>query len=212
MSEQTILQKVSEEACRFIYKRYFLDEISNGKDTLMYCCGDRMIVNIFNAQDHFDFLFIFNKDEYDRLEGRRGDFPPEILGEYNPVKNGDTGWSIRVSVCDMKSWELAKELMLIKMTPNRESWPEDTRIKSVNGGRCDMCVRNIHHASDDDDYKKYVKARLDDRWGDDCGHDSPCPGQQAGCGGVFTVGLPFGMSTSADTLTYGLLPFIKDLM
>jgi len=212
MGEQTLLQKVSEKACRFIYKNYFLDEISNGNDTLMYCHGDRMIVNIYNAQDHFDFLFIFNKDEIDRLMARCSEFPLEILSEYNPIRHGDTGFSVRVSVYDMESWEFAKKLMLIKMPPNREPWPIETKKKSVNGGRCDMCVHNIHHASDDDDFKKYVKARLDNRWGDDCGHDNPCPGQQKNCGGTFSVGLPFGVNTSADTLTYGLLPFIKDLM
>ena len=37
MSEQAMIQKVSEKACRFIYKNYFLDEISNGNDTLIYC-------------------------------------------------------------------------------------------------------------------------------------------------------------------------------
>ncbi|MCL2373257.1 MAG: hypothetical protein FWC78_07625 [Defluviitaleaceae bacterium] len=83
MSVQTLLQKVSEKACRFIYKNYFLDEISNGNDTLMYCHGDKMVVNIYNAQDHFDFLFIFNKDEVDRLMARRSEFPLEILSEYN---------------------------------------------------------------------------------------------------------------------------------
>jgi len=203
---------ISEKACQFIYKNYFLDEVSNGKDTLMYMYGDKMIVNIYNGQDSLEFLFIFNKDEYDRLKAKQSEFPPEILNEYNPIKHGDTGWSVRVSVCDIESWELAKKLMLLKMAPNREPWAEETRKKSVNGGRCDMCVHHIHHASNDDDFKKYVKARLDDRWGDDCGHDSPCPGQKEKCGGTFSVGLPFGMSTSADTLTYGLLPFIKDLM
>jgi len=204
MNEPKSLQLISEEACRFIYKNYFLDEIANGKDTLMYCYGDRMIVNICNMQNRFDFLFVFNKEEFDQLKTQCSD--------YDPIKHGDTGWSVRVSVCDMESWELAKQLMLAKMIPNREPWPEETRKKSVNGGRCDMCVHHIHHTSNDDDYKKYVKARLDDRWGDDCGHDSPCQGQQKGCGASFPVGLPFGMSTSADTLTYGLLPFVKDLM
>jgi len=212
MGEQTLLQKISEEACRFIYKNYFLDEVANGKDTLMYCYGDRMIVNIYNGQDRLEFLFIFNKDEYDLLKTKQSEFSSDVLSEHNPIKHGDTGWSVRVSVCDMKSWELAKQLMLLKMAPNREPWSKETRIKSVNGGRCDMCVHHIHHTSDNDDFKKYVKARLDDRWGDDCGHDNPCPGQQKGCGSTFSVGLPFGMSTSADTLTYGLLPFIKDLM
>ncbi|MCL2373256.1 MAG: hypothetical protein FWC78_07620 [Defluviitaleaceae bacterium] len=112
----------------------------------------------------------------------------------------------------MEGWEFAEKLMLIKMQPNRKPWPTETKRKSVNGGRCDMCVHNIHQISNDDDFKKYVKARLDNRWGDDCGHENPCPGQQKNCGGTFSVSLPFGVSTSADTLTYGLLPFIQDLM
>ena len=36
INEQALLQQISEQACRFIYKNYFLDEVSNGKDTLMY--------------------------------------------------------------------------------------------------------------------------------------------------------------------------------
>ena len=157
---QTLLQKVSEEVCHFIYKNYSLDEISNGKDALMYCHHDSMIVTIHNAQTHFDFLFVFSKAECDRLKTRHNELPPEILSDYEPikksVKHGNSNWSVRVSVCDMKSWEFAKQLMLTKMPPNR----------------------------------------------------TPGLGQRNDCEGTFSIGLPFGMHTAADTLTYGLLPFI----
>jgi len=207
-----MLQKISEEACRFIYKNYYLDEISMDKDTVMYCLGDRLIFGIHNSGSCFDFLIIFNKEEQTELEARRNEFPTEILSAYDPKCHGDTGQSVRISVADMETWEAVKKLMLIKMKPNRKPFPQEGVKKSVNGGRCDMCVHYVHHTCDNDHFKKYVKERLDDRWGDDCEHDRPCPGQQKDCGGLIPIGLPFGMNTAADTITYAILPFVKGLM
>jgi len=171
-----------------------------------------MIVGIQDCGDHFDFLIIFNQAEQAALEARRNEFPPEILGDYIPKHHGDTGRSVRVSVADMETWEYVKKLMLIKMPPNRKPFPQEGAKISVNGGRCDMCVHYLHHACDDENHKKYVKERVDDRWGDDCGHDRPCSGQAKDCCGVIPLGLPFGMNTAADTITYALLPFAKGLM
>jgi len=212
MDEQKIIQRISVEVCQFIYKNYFLDEISLGNDVLIYCQGDTMVFSITNCGDHFDFLIMFNEEEQAELEARRSEFPPGFIHTYNPIHYGETGMRAKVTVSDMESWDNAKRLMLIKMEPNREPWPDDARIKSVNGGRCDMCVHYIHHTSDDEDFKKYVKSLLDKRWGDNCGHDIPCYGQKKDCGGLIHVSLPFGMNTSADMITYAILPYVKDLM
>ena len=177
-----MLQELSEEICRYIYRNYYLDEINIGKDVLAYFQDDRMIFSITNCGDRFEVLVIFNDDVQ------------------------------RINVSDTETWGNAKQLLVKKLNPNRERWSEETRITSVNGGRCDMCVHYIHHKSDDEYFKKYVKSLLDERWGDDCGHDTPCFGQKKACGGLIPISLPFGMSTSADTITYAILPFVKDLM
>jgi len=206
------LDAVSEEAVRFIYKHYFLDEFAYGKDVLIYCQGDRMIFSVCSFDDYFEFCLIFNENEFKNLESHRDEFPSNILETYTPKWHGDTGWRVSVPVTNLETWEYVKKLMLIKMKPNRTPFPEEGLKKSVNGTRCDRCVHYLHQISDDGDYKKYVKERLDDRWGDDCNHDSPCSGQQQVCGGVITVGFPFGISTPADTITHAILPFVKDLM
>ena len=55
MNIKTELQKVNEEIARFIYGKYIVDQVGNGKDEVKFQCGDVMIAKILIHKDGYDF-------------------------------------------------------------------------------------------------------------------------------------------------------------
>lgn len=55
MRVKTELEKVSEEAMRFMRGKYELDEVSNGMDELKFCYGNETILTIYINDGYYDF-------------------------------------------------------------------------------------------------------------------------------------------------------------
>jgi len=240
MSEKTMLQKVSAAACRFIYGNYDVDEIANGKDMVMYCIGDRMVLSVYIREDSFDFLLIFNEKERAEFDAKRGEFPQAILDIYDSNKTRNDGKWLWIPVADMETWEAVKQLILIKEKPNRKPFPKDTAVYSKCGMRCDLCA---HYTGEtiSDKFREELKQRVGSVFGfEDYGENMMlCPGcfnkdtstchklehskskglnsclecENYPCGdcGLLNLELQAGRSTSAETLTWAILPYVGGL-
>ena len=237
MSEKTILQKLSENACRFIYKNYEADEIANGKDMVMYCIDDRIVLSIYTRDDSFDFLLIFGKKEREEFEARRGDFPQKLLEIYDSHKPWNDGKWLWIPVADMEMLEAVKQLILIKEKPNRKPFPKETAIYSKCGMRCDMCVYYLNGINSEES-KAELQKYLENVFGED-DYTWSCPGcvnkdsseceklvcaknkgfesclqcEKYPCSdcGLLNLELQTGRSTTAETLKWAILPYVGGL-
>ena len=205
MDEKSILQQVSEAACRYIYKNYYLDEITNGKNNVMYCHGDKMIVSIYALDDCFKFLFLFNESECTELETLRDEFPSKMLTN---IKNGTHGKWLWVEVADMETLEYVKKLLSIKLKPNRTLYPKVT-AKYSNNRRYDMCIHYLNGTSDDEELKEKIRVHLRGVYGDE-DFSRVCPGCEGkdSCFSFDHVELQFSRSSSAETLNIAILPYV----
>ena len=240
MAEKSVLQKVSEDACRFIYRHYELDEIANGKDTVMFCDGDRVVLTLIIREDHFDFVFILSENERRALEGMRGVLPQKVFEIYDEMKAWNDGKWIEISVSDFEMLEAVKRIMLMKKDPNRIPFPKDTAVYSNCGMRCDLCV-HYTGGTISGEFLPELKRRIGDIFGhEDYGDDMMrCPGcvnkDSDGCGklkhakskglenclacenypcsdcGVLNIDLQAARSTPAKTLTWAILPYVSGL-
>ena len=240
MSEKTMLQKVSAEACRFIYKNYDLDEITNGKDTVMYCEEDKMIFAIYLREDRFDFVIILSEKEREFFESKPVEFPQRIFEIYDDIKKWNDGKWIEIPVFDFETWEDVKQIILIKKKPNRIPFPKDTAVYSKCGMRCDLCV---HYTGGNisEEFREELKQRVGSVFGyeDYSENMMLCPGcfnkDSDGCGkldcaknkgikhclecgnypcfdcGLLNVDLQGSRSTSSKTLTWAILPYVGGL-
>lgn len=240
MNTKEALQKVSEAACRFIYTNYELDEIANGKDVVMYCLGDKMIVSIYIRENCFDFLLIFCKEEREQFEKQRSEFPQAILDIYDNHKTWNDGKWIWIPVADMEMLEAVEKLIMIKQKPNRKPFAKETAIHSKCGMRCDLCV-HYTGGTISDEFRKELKRRVGSVFGyEDYGDTMMlCPGcfnkDSDGCGtleharskglqhclecedypcsdcGLLNMSLQANRSTPSDTITWAILPYIGGL-
>lgn len=140
MSELTELQKVNEETMRFIRGKYFLDEIGNGIDELKLNVSGQTVLTINIREDRYDFFFVFEKAERELFEVRRNEFSQRIQEIYHKSRTYDDGKVIIISVTDLQTLEAVKQLILIKMKPNRKPFPKEQAIYASSGHRCDLCV------------------------------------------------------------------------
>jgi len=110
MNNKTELQKVSEEAMRFIYGKYVLDEVSNGQDEVKFADDSgHTVLTIYIREGYYDFL-VNSKGQ-------------------NTIK-----------VADLETLETVKKLVLEKMKPNRTPFSKENAIFSKCGARCDLCA------------------------------------------------------------------------
>jgi len=237
MSEKTELQKVGEAACVFIYGKYELDEIANGKDTVLYCDGDRVVFGVQLREEDFNFLFVLNEAEREKFEAMKSGFPQKVTDAYEESKKHDGKW-IWIPVADFETLDAVKTLMEMKMKPNRKPFPKETAVYARCGSRCDLCV---HYEKQDGEFRKELMRRVGDIFGEDyysldtlnicpgclekekkgkkCGK-AKCPEEKgyetcAACpecpcseSGVIGLSLQAGRSTCARSLTYAILPYV----
>ena len=241
MDKKEMLQKVSESACRFIYSNYEFDEIANGKDMVMYCIGDRLLLSVYIREDSFDFLLILSEEDRKRFEAERGNFPQAILDIYENAKAKNDGKWLWIPVADMETLEGAKKLILLKEKPNRTPFPKDTAIYSKCGARCDMCVYYLNGVNGKDSPGQVtIHRQLTRFWGeedwtwscagcfaknsDECGmgklecpkskgyaHCLECRSYPCSDCGTISLRLQAETSRTADTTTWAILPYVGGL-
>ena len=153
METKNRLDKVSEEAMRFMRGKYVLDEVGNGKDELKFRRGGKTVLTIYMREDRFDFLIIFGKAEREKFESQRDKFPQRIQEIYDNSKTYHDGKWMTVPVADMEMLEEVKELILIKKKPNRKPFPKDQADYSRCGQRCDLCL-HYSKGSITEDFRK----------------------------------------------------------
>ena len=237
MATKEVLQKVSEAACRFIYTNYELDEIANGKDMVMYCLGDKMIVSICIRENCFDFLLIFCREDCEQFETQRSEFPQAILDIYDSHKSWNDGKWIWIPVADMDMLEAVEKLIMIKQKPNRKPFSTDTAVYSKCGMRCDLCV-HYTGGTISDEFRKELKRRVGSVFGyedygdtmmlcsgcfnkdsDGCDkleharsnglpHCLDCEDYPCSDCGLVSLSLQANRSTPSDTITGAILPYI----
>lgn len=159
MIEKTELQKVSEEAMRFMRGKYVADEVGNGKDELKFRRGGKTILTIYIRENRFDFLVIFGKAEREQFESQRDRFPQKILDIYDNSQTYHDGKWMMIPVADLETLEAVKGLVLTKKKPNRKPFPKEQAIVSDCGQRCDLCV-HYRGGTISDAFRQELKERL----------------------------------------------------
>ncbi|MCE5236576.1 MAG: DUF3788 family protein [Clostridiaceae bacterium] len=140
MREKTELQKVSEETIRFMRGKYVLDEVGDGKDELKFRRGGKTVLTVYTREDRYDFLVIFGRQEREKFEARRGEFPKKIREIYDNSKTYHDGKWMSIPVMDMETLDAVKQMILIKKKPNRKPFPKEQAVYGDCGHRCDLCV------------------------------------------------------------------------
>ena len=162
MGEKTGLQRVGEETMRFMRGNYVLDEVP-GKyydiDCLKFRQGKRTILSINIHDDYYDFQVIFGKNEREKFEALRGEFPVAIQNLYDAAHTYHGGKWMLIRVDDLETLEIVKQLILIKKEPNRKPYPKEHAVYSSCGHRCDMCVHYTGGAMGDE-LRAELKSRL----------------------------------------------------
>lgn len=240
MSEKTELQKVGEETMRFMRGKYVLDEVA-GKyyeiDCLKFRQGKKTILSINIHEDYYDFQIIFGKDEREKFEARRDEFPQYIVDLYDKAHTYHDGKWMLIQVDTMETLEAVKKMILIKKKPNRKPLPKENAIYSICGQRCDLCG---HYTGISDEFRIDLCERYKrvygsgDEWKKTCTgcHSDrenwePCPLKKcvadkgvARCGDcvdyhscmpeVSSRGTIEAKSISADDVTWAILPFAHE--
>ena len=98
------------------------------------------ILKINKYNDHYDFQIILGKDERDKFEARRSEFPESIQDLYDNERTLHDGKWLLIRVEDMETLEVVKKLILIKKKPNRKPFPKEDAVYSDCGHRCDLCI------------------------------------------------------------------------
>ena len=156
------LQRVSEETMKFMRGRYVLDEVK-GKyydiDCLKFKQGKKTILSINIQEDRYDFQIIFGKNEREKFEIHRNEFPKEIQEQYDNERTLHDGKWLLIPVDNMEALEVVKKMILIKKNPNRKPFPKEQAIYGGCGHRCDLCV---HYTGETigDEFRKELEERV----------------------------------------------------
>jgi hypothetical protein len=106
MSKKSELEKVSEEAMRFMRGKYALDEIP-GKyydiPCLKFRQGKKTVLSINIHEERYDFQIIFGKAEREKFESRRGEFPQYIQDIYDNSQTYHDGKWMMFPVTDLET-------------------------------------------------------------------------------------------------------------
>jgi len=188
MSDLTELQKVSAETMRFMRGKYRLDEVPCTFDNncIKFRQGSRTILAIYIHEDRYDFLVIFGKQEREKFDAVRDEFPQKIQDIYDNSKTYHDGKWMLIPISDLDTLEAVKKMILIKKNPNRKPFPKENAVYSSCGQRCDLCI-HYSGATFSDEFREELKQRLirvyangvgdGDYWGDDM---KLCDGCQSG--------------------------------
>lgn len=223
-----------------LYRHYELDEIANGKDTVMFCDGDKLVLTITIREGYFDFLFILGENDRRALEGMRGVLPQKVFEIYDGLKTWNEGKWIEIPVSDFEILEAVKQITLMKKAPNRVPFPKDTAVYSKCGMRCDLCV-HYTGGTISGEFLLELKQRIGSLFGyEDYGDNMMrCPGcfnkDSEGCGkldhakskglenglacedcpcsdcGVLNIHIQATRSTPAKTITWAILLYVGGL-
>ena len=236
MDKKAILQKVSNEASRFIYSNYEADEIANGKDMVMYCIGDKLLFGICIREDSFDFLLLIGKNDRAKIDALSTKLPQNVTALYDNMIKKDETW-LWLPVADMVTLEALKLLILAKHEPNRQISKENA-VYSKCGVRCDMCCMYMNGGKDSPEVAE-TQRHHNTFWGDDTDWTASCPGcfnkNSADCDklncakekghahclecqeypccecGVMHLTLQADSSRTADTFRWAIMPYLGGL-
>jgi len=232
------LEKVSEEAMRFMRGKYKLDEIP-GKyyeiDCLKFRQGKRTILSINIHEDYYDFQIIFGKAEREKFEERRGEFTDKIQKFYDDAHTYHDGKWMLIRVDNLETLEAVKKMILIKKKPNRKPFPKNHIHMSNCGHRCDLCVHFKGQITFSEEEMEYARECCSEVYGesdwekncDGC-HFPDCTVESASCrkrkgtdkcwdcknysSCLKTAGWPpkiHKRTITADQVTYAILPYVK---
>ena len=235
MTQTTELQKVSQEIMRFMRGKYIADEIGDGDDTLRFRRGGKTILTVYLRDNHYDFHVIFGKAEREKFEEKRDELSQKIKDIYDNSTTYHDGKWVLISVADLETVEIVKQLVIIKKKPNRKPFPK-THFRLGNcGHRCDLRVHYTGKTSVSAEVMEHALERIQALYGvdkaeadcDGCCLDKDCV--QLNCAreqvlkkcsdckkhnkcSKQTAGWTPEIHTStimADDVTWGILPYVE---
>lgn len=162
MSENTELQKISEETIRFMRGKYVLDEVP-GKyyeiDCLKFRQGKKTILSVNLHEDHYDFQIIFGKAEREKFEAQRDEFPQSVVNLYDKACTYHDGKWMLIRVDTMETLEAVKKMIIIKKKPNRKPFLRENAVYGKCGHRCDLCI-HFSGGAISDEFREELEERL----------------------------------------------------
>jgi len=161
MNNPTELQQVSAETMRFMRGKYRLDEVPCTIDSncIKFRQGSRTILAIYIHEERYDFLVIFGKQEREKFDAVRNEFPQTIQDIYDNSKTHHDGKWMLTPISNLDTLEAVKKMILIKKNPNRKPFPKENAVYSSCGQRCDLCV-HYSGAIFDEEFREELKQRL----------------------------------------------------
>lgn len=152
--------KVRFETVKFMRGKYRLDEVAGmyyDIPCLKFRQNKKTILSINLHEDYFDFQIILGKEERERFEAVKHEFPIEIQALYDRERTLHDGKWLLIRVADLKTLEFVKELLLIKKKPNRKPFSKENAVYGKCGHRCDLCV---HYTGISEDFREMLIPHL----------------------------------------------------